>query len=1666
MPSADPSLSAAQRIDAACDKFESEWKAGRRPRIDDYLAAALASDRELLREALVAVETELSGRGAAETSASRSSVHSEDLRSPEATAIHGGSAQDSPTVVGRFQIRSVLGSGAFGKVYRAVDPQLGREVALKVPQETAVQTDTERAQFLKEARAAATINHPNVCQIFEVGEHAGRPYIVMALVPGQSLDETLKARKEPLPERQAALIVRKVALALAAAHDKGIVHRDLKPANVMTDRERKDIIVMDFGLARGPKVKDARATQSGVVMGTPAYMSPEQARGDSKAVGPAGDIFSLGVILYELLTGTRPFTGTATEVIGQILHVEPPPPSQRRPGINARLEAACVKAMAKDPAQRFATMKEFAAAIDAYLRESTAARPVAETAKVGRTRQEASQLGSVALASALGALADDQSQAAAEAPVTAGAATRRRTPRRVIVLVALFLVGGLAVLAGIIFFTRSDAVEVTVELKDVDLADKSLRFFLDDEPVTAEKLAERMELRPGDYVLVVKRGNNIVKRKLLTVTGGRSPGIQVTDITPPPREAKKLSPEEEDRTFAQWLLSIGASFTVSVDGGPARPVSKLVELPPGPFRVIQIFTAENQKVTDANSHHIVLWLKRTGAGVAEFHGNPIGDSTVAQLIEVKTLKWVSLALTKVTDRSLELLAGRPDLQSIDLEAAAITDKGLAHLRRLTELGNLALFNTPVTDEGLKHLVGLKKLYCLNIGRTAVTADGLRQLKALPIHSLCISATAVRLNLGVLKEFRELNSLGAEALSLTDADILRLVELKGLEKLSLQNNRVTDDGLQKLTALKKLKELNLNGDPVTEAGLARLRKGLPGCNVLHVPPPDEDRTLAEWLFSIGVSAVAISVDGGPDQVVTRLADLPQGPFRMVGFGTWGNGKVTDANCEPILRWLKRSRWERFDFNGNSIGDATVAKLVEIKTLKDFWLANTKITDHSLELIGTRSDPRSAIFDGTAITDRGLAHLRGVKNLEGLGLAATRITDEGLKALAGLQRLRGLDVRLTRVTAKGLRHLKGLPIDNLVISQSQVRPTDLEVLKDFPRLRMLSVELLSLSDAAIPLLTELKGLESLSLQGNRITDDGLQQLAALKGLKALSVLWNPVTDAGLERLRKALPGCRILPESKAADPDRAAAEWVLSVTAKEAPWPPYLRVAEPDHLPITLQELFALPEIKNVEELPKKSFKLVQLTTFGSKVSDAELARFAKLSSLQGIYLNGASISDEGLKTLAAHKGLIYLALANAWKITDRGVQHIAGLTRLQQLWLTETRVTDDGIAPVSGLVELSALTVSSPRFTGAGLKHLTKLGQLRYLACSDCPVTDAGLESIAALDRLEWLKLVRTKVTDRSVAALKKLTRLRELDLTGSYVSDAGLIALKKALPGCRITPEPKDNASTERRAAALQVLKGGGLLRIRMGDRLMDVADPSKLPAEPFTVFAIDVDLKVVHRKGTDALLALVKTHFHEIEDISFAQTDVTNMGMEHLRGMPRLQKVFLEGTGVDGRGFAALAGLQELREAWVGLTKMGNDGAKVLAGLPELRFIRAYYTGIDDEAMAILKKAPKLEHLDVFGNNITDAGLVHLKNYSALKGINLAQTKITNAGLAHLPQVKHLENLTLDETAITDAGLAHLAKCKGLKHLSLVKTKVTEQGLAELRRALPGCEIRTKANP
>jgi serine/threonine protein kinase len=283
-----------------------------------------------------------------------------------------------PAMLGRYRLLNLLGKGGMGAVYLAHDTQLDRRVAVKIP--TVAPGDAAALQrFFREAQAAATLAHPSLCPVYDAGQIDGVYYLTMAYIEGKPLATFIRPGQQ-LPERTVAAVVRQLALAMQAAHDKGVIHRDLKPANIMITPTKRPVI-MDFGLARRiVGAGEVRLTQSGAILGTPAYMPPEQVNGDLKAMGPCCDIYSLGVILYELLTGRLPFEGPLGALIAQIVLDAPPPPSRFRSALDSRLEAICLKALAKEPANRFASMKEFAAALAAYLRDpnpAPAGRPVA-----------------------------------------------------------------------------------------------------------------------------------------------------------------------------------------------------------------------------------------------------------------------------------------------------------------------------------------------------------------------------------------------------------------------------------------------------------------------------------------------------------------------------------------------------------------------------------------------------------------------------------------------------------------------------------------------------------------------------------------------------------------------------------------------------------------------------------------------------------------------------------------------------------------------------------------------------------------------------------------------------------------------------------------------------------------------------------------------------------------------------------------------------------------------------------------------------------------------------------------------------------------------------------------------------------------------------------------
>jgi tetratricopeptide (TPR) repeat protein len=273
----------------------------------------------------------------------------------------------SLSTMGRFEVIERLGVGGFGTVWKARDKALDRTVAIKIPRAGAM-TPEEQEKFFREARAAAQLRHPSIVSVYEVGRDGASIYIVSDFIRGVTLSDWLTGRK--LTSREAVELSAKIADALHHAHENSVVHRDLKPANIMIDDGGQPHL-MDFGLARRD-VGELTVTIDGQVMGTPAYMSPEQAKGEAHTADRRSDVYSLGVILFQLLTGELPFRGNARMLIHQVINDEPPSPRTLNANINRDLELICLNCLSKDPAERYAS----AAALEADLRHWLAGEPI------------------------------------------------------------------------------------------------------------------------------------------------------------------------------------------------------------------------------------------------------------------------------------------------------------------------------------------------------------------------------------------------------------------------------------------------------------------------------------------------------------------------------------------------------------------------------------------------------------------------------------------------------------------------------------------------------------------------------------------------------------------------------------------------------------------------------------------------------------------------------------------------------------------------------------------------------------------------------------------------------------------------------------------------------------------------------------------------------------------------------------------------------------------------------------------------------------------------------------------------------------------------------------------------------------------------------------------
>lgn len=402
-------------IDVICTKFEESWQNGRPTRLEKLLRSVDRSLQTSLLKELLSIELDwrvrsgerpdlneylsrfpeeqdlLAGAFAnvQQTHPDEASPDEPDLEETrlfeaDSSVTLSKSGQDShselktkfieedsswaemPERFGRYQLRKRLGRGGMGSVYLAHDTQLDRQVAIKFPEfsNSGEREDTAIERFYREARSMATVQHGNLCPIYDVGQVDDRHFLTMAYVDGP----TLAQAGPDLSADESVRILSQIARALEAVHRAGILHRDLKPSNVMINPDGEPV-VMDFGLASRQSPMEAELTQSGTVIGSPAYMSPEQVDARAEIIGPATDVYALGVIFYQLLTGRRPFEGSGMSVLGQISSGKAPPAPSEIADVDQRLEAICLKAMAHDVAERYQSARELSEALQNWRSE-------------------------------------------------------------------------------------------------------------------------------------------------------------------------------------------------------------------------------------------------------------------------------------------------------------------------------------------------------------------------------------------------------------------------------------------------------------------------------------------------------------------------------------------------------------------------------------------------------------------------------------------------------------------------------------------------------------------------------------------------------------------------------------------------------------------------------------------------------------------------------------------------------------------------------------------------------------------------------------------------------------------------------------------------------------------------------------------------------------------------------------------------------------------------------------------------------------------------------------------------------------------------------------------------------------------------------------------------
>jgi serine/threonine protein kinase len=853
----------------------------------------------------------------------------------------------TPTHIGDFTIVRVLGEGGMGTVYLAEDVRLGRKAAIKTLKPELAASPANRERFLREARAAAAVEHDNIVPIWQIGDTAdGAPFIAMPFLQGEVLESRLQ-REPTVPLGLILKVALEVAKGLAAAHEHGLIHRDVKPSNVWLEGDPKAsgleqqvrrCKILDFGLVRSVNSSDALITTTGMVVGTPAYMSPEQARGE--LAGPRSDLFSLGAMLYRISTGRPPFAGPSVmAVLTALATVDPPPAHTLRPSLPRDLSDLIARLMSKSPDGRPESAAEVVVAVRQIVKDLQSRKSAAPVEAPAPPEQPPEPVDEPDTELVEAESSTDDDSAPAEKP--------RSGRGRVVLLAAVGLLALVPLVWGLTTFLPRARKAPGPDGKH--------------EPQKELPKGPSPDRKGAEWVLSVGG--------MVCVDG----------------QAQQLKTNDELPTAPFKLTWVGLHNNKRVTDPGLAHLAECKEL-------TQLLL-DGTPVSDAG----LVWFKdHTNLVVLSLPSTSVSDAGLSYFKGCKNLTVLGLGSTWVSNTGLAHFAGCKNLTHLMLDGTRVTDEGLALFkgRNLTLLG---VSSTPVSDAGLANFAGCTNLTHLWLDATDVSNRGLAYFKD------CKNLTAISLartkvgdeGLAHFQGCKGLTVLNLEGTQVTDSGVAWLPGCKHLTNLYLQNTKVSNAKIAELRqALPRCKvegdnstappPLVINVDPkLVEFGLSFLRP--PGTGGTPA-----DRKAAVWALSLGGK---VKINDQPQEIKDAAA-LPGEVFRLSSVDLAGNAKVTDSG---LAHFSDCKNLTHLTLQTTPVTDAGLARFAGCTSLLHLALDGTPVSDAGVADFKGCKNLSGLGLSGTRVTGSCLAHFADCKNLLYINLRNTKVPRATVEAI---------------------------------------------------------------------------------------------------------------------------------------------------------------------------------------------------------------------------------------------------------------------------------------------------------------------------------------------------------------------------------------------------------------------------------------------------------------------------------------------------------------------------------------------------------------------------------------------------------------------------------------------------------------------------------------------